>query len=91
LSDPTRKRTYDSSGDAVIEQRPPGIVAEPPVQLAPPSTVRRWPSSPQTSTMPPAWTLTSQTFEAADAGVGSTNVQVAPESVEIATPQFVPT
>ena len=89
--------TYVSSGEAAIEQRPPGSAAAPPVQFVPPSVERKWPSSPQTSTVPPDWTTTSQTLPAfpAPAGVvnrfGSTYAQVTPESVLIATPQFVPT
>src|SRR5688572_28895157 len=39
---------------------------------------------------PPACTTTSHTSVAGVAGVGSTKVHVAPESVLIATPQFVP-
>ena len=84
------KTTYDSSGDAAIEQRPPGI-APPAVQLTPPSVERKCPSSPQTSTIPPVCATTSHTSVAAVAGVGSTNVQVAPPSVVRATPQLVPT
>src|SRR5436190_9154809 len=39
---------------------------------------------------PPDCTTTSQTLLGGVAGVGSTNVHVAPLSVLIATPQFVP-
>ena len=92
LSEATTKRTYDSSGETEIEQRPSGMPApESGVQVVPLSVERRWPSSPQASIVPPLCAMTSQTSLAVVPGVGSTNVQVAPESVLLAIPQFVPT
>src|SRR6185503_1041740 len=94
----TAKMTFFSSGETAIEHgpsgRPPAPIA-PPVQVAPPSVERKWPSSPQTSTIDeadvvPSCTTTSQTSLAGVPGVGSTKRHVRPESLEIATPQFVP-
>src|SRR3954452_16224902 len=92
VSAATTKRTYDSSGEAAIEHWPSGMPAPAStVHVVPLSVERRWPSSPQASTVPPLWATTSQTSLAEVAGVGSTNVHVAPESVLLATPQSVPT
>jgi len=92
LSEATTKSTYDSSGETAIEQRPSGMPApESGVQVVPLSVDRRWPSSPQASIVPPLCATTSQTSVAVVPGVGSMYVHVAPESVLLATPQFVPT
>src|SRR5207245_2108904 len=51
------KMTFGSSGETAIEHGPPGLpavpTAPPIVQDRPPSIDRKWPSSPQTSTIPP--------------------------------------